>query len=139
MNKQPAANLLIAVLAILIGMGPAWCGCLDSLSHEDVSHQTHASSEMGCDHSLTHDAPQPDAWAHCETACPECAGIASPDDIVLAAKVETPSPDFQFMPAAAVFEAPAFFRIDGFAAGGLRAPPPLTPTTLFALRTLLLN
>lgn len=94
---------------------------------------------MRCERSLIHDAGRADVSYDCEIACPECAGIASPDDIVLAAKVETPSPDFQFMPAAAVFEAPAFSRIDGFAAGGQRAPPPLTPTTLFALRTLLLN
>jgi hypothetical protein len=139
MNKQPAANLLIAVLAILIGMGPAWCGCLNSFSHEDASHQTHASSGMRCERSLIHDAGRADVSYDCEIACPECTGIPGADNIILAAKVETPSPDFQIMLGATAFELPAFPRVAFSDAGGQRAHPPITPTTLYALRVLLLD
>ncbi|MAM93281.1 hypothetical protein [Parvibaculum sp.] len=139
MNKHPAANLLVIVLAILIGMGPAWCGCLDSASHKQTSETASSLAHEHCVPSAAHDTGQRDVFDECEIACPECAGATTVDDAVVAAKAELPSADYHFVATVTDTVRSSIVGITALSRIGQRDPPPLMPTTLFALRTLLLN
>ena len=139
MNKHPAANLLVIVLIILIGMGPAWCGCLDSASHKQRSETVSSLAHEHCAPTAAHDTGQRDVSYECETACPECAGVTIVDDVVVAAKAELPSADYHFAATVTDTVRSSIVGITALSRIGQRDPPPLTPTTLFALRTRLLN
>lgn len=138
MNKRPAAHLLF-VLAILVGIGPAWCGCLDTATDSAPPETAIQPAHEHCDPPALHDAAKNEVSDNCEAACADCTGMASVSDATVAAKVDSPSADFYFATITPGSLVPGVAGVALHAPGGRLDPPPLTPTTLLALHTLLLS
>lgn len=135
-NKHRLHRILVATLAVLIGSGALWSGCLQA----GVGAASHAVQALPshCEGMEAHHAGEGHSSADCASACPECArGPVLGEALV---KAEKPLPDLPPLAAAGHHPHP----LAGVATiPGRRWPsgaaPPVLPVTLVQLRVLLLD
>lgn len=135
MNKHRLHRILVATLAVLIGSGALWSGCLQA----GVGAAIPAVQALPthCEGMEAHHAGEGHSSAGCASACPECAHGPVLGEAL--AKAEKPLPDLP--PLAAAGHPHSLARVA--TAPGRRwasgAAPPTLPATLVQLRVLLLD
>jgi len=137
MKAQPAVRIMIALLALLIGMGADWCGCGSATAEAKSVHQSHPSMVMtGKMDSRGHGED------HCEDGAIHPSGdIAAPLHVhkTPVASASKPAPDFHSI-IKPVRSGPALRRSSRVARTvHYRAPPLLKSASPVALRVLMLN
>jgi hypothetical protein len=133
-NKHRLARILVAVLALLTGSGPAWSACLWTGAEAMAASHAVPAVPAHCEEPAVHHPDCTHAGPLCLADHPAFAGAALPGKSPAGA--EQPTPDAlppALPPWVAVSTAPIGppIRVSGV--------PPRIPTTLVQLRMLLLD
>lgn len=147
-NKRRSARILVALLALLMGSGPAWSGCLRAGAEATgASHAGHAEHAAHAAHAAHADPAHCGGLAAEHPGCTQIGPLCLADHPPLAAGlVPDKSPAGADQQAPDLLPPPAVpARGLAFATAQFRPPPralgvlPPLPVTLVQLRVLLLD